>query len=338
MEPRRRGRATIHDVAAEAGVSKSLVSLVLRGKPGAGAETRERVHRVAAELGYSADPAAGMLARSARRVIGVTATLHNPFHADLVDRIYPLVEQRGYHVLLSGVVPSRTAAEAVDSLIRFRSDGVLLLGPSLGELNLDRLAEQTVLVAVGVRTKAAGVTSVHANEARGTRLLIDHLVSLGHQRIVHIDGGNMPASIERRRAYRAAMRRHGLDREVHVLAGDHTESSGARAMRQILSSSPSLPTAVFAYNDRSAVGVLDALFREGLRVPEDISVVGYDDSALAQLPGVRLTTVNQNPTRQAELAVDAVLAQIEGRQMEITDTAVDPRLVERATTAAPRSE
>jgi DNA-binding LacI/PurR family transcriptional regulator len=329
--PRRPGRPTMQDVAAHAGVSRALVSLVFRDQPGASEQTRKRIFRIADELGYRPDTAARLLARSHSGAIGVMVTMRNLFHADLVDSLYPVATELGYDILLSATAPTRDERRAVEALLSHRCEGLILLGPTLDAHDVAELAKQAATVVVG--RSFPGVAAVHAAEAHGVRQVIDHLVELGHTDIVHIDGGAGPGSTERRRAYRASMRRHKLADRIQVLPGDHTEASGAHAASTLLHTG--LPTAVFAGNDRTAFGLLDALRRAGLDVPHDVSVVGYDDSPLAQLSHIDLTTVNQNPARQAELAVRAVTDGLDAPDANLRDLAVPPALVVRGTTAPP---
>jgi DNA-binding LacI/PurR family transcriptional regulator len=326
----------MEDVAAKAGVSRALVSLVFRDQPGASETTRDRVYEAAAELGYRPDTAAQMLARSRTKVLGVMVTMRNTFHADLVDAIYPVAEDLGYDILLSATSPSRDERQAVEALLGHRCEGVLLLGPNLDPDYVTHVGRQSAVVPVGRRYPDCGVSSVHAAEAKGVRQVIDHLVELGHHDIAHVDGGDRPGAPERRKAYRAAMRRHGLTDHIRVLPGRHTEAAGVSAAQELLADPDRLPTAVFASNDRSAIGLLDTFQRAGLTTPGDISVAGYDDSLLAQLSHIDLTTVNQNPQRQGELAVRAAVEAIEHPDTGPQDHAVDPQLVIRGTTGKPR--
>ncbi|WP_243770295.1 LacI family DNA-binding transcriptional regulator [Amycolatopsis acidicola] len=330
-------RPTMSDVAARVGVSRALVSLVFRDEPGASDETREKVFAAARELGYRPDNAARMLARSRSKVLGVMLTVRNLFHADLVEGIYPVAERLGYEILLSGAAPPvRDERKAVDALLGHRCEGLILLGGHLDAEYVAEVGRQTAVAVVGRRFPGAGVDSVHVAEAKGVRQLIDHLTGLGHSAIVHIDGGTEAGSPERRRAYLNAMRRHGLGEHIRVLPGDHTEESGARAARDLLADRDNLPTAVFASNDRCAVGFLDAVWRAGLDVPGDLSVAGFDDNHLARLSHIDLTTVRQDPERQAELAVQAVVERLDGPGMEPRELVLQPGLVVRGTTGAPK--
>ncbi|PRX48198.1 LacI family transcriptional regulator [Prauserella shujinwangii] len=331
----RRARPTMADVAAKVGVSRALVSLVFRNEPGASKETRDRVFQAAEELGYRPDSAAQMLARSRSKVLGVMLTVRNPFHADLVEGIYPVAEELGYDILLSAAAPTRDERKAVEALLSHRCEALMLLGPKLESRDLAQLAERIPVVVLGRRFPGVEVDSVHTAEAKGVRQVIDHLVELGHADILHIDGGRGAGSVERRRAYRAAMRRHGLADRIRVLPGDHTEESGAQAAATLLADRENLPTAVFASNDRCALGFLDFVWRAGLQVPDDLSVVGFDDSHLAHLSHIDLTTVRQDPDRQAELAVRVVVERLSGERSEARELVLDPKFVARGTTGPP---
>lgn len=332
----RERRPTMADVAARVGVSRALVSLVFRNEPGASDETREKVFAAARELGYRPDSAARMLARARSRMLGVVFTIRNSFHADLIEAIYPAAEQLGYEILLSAALPARDERHAVDALLGHRCEGLLLLG---GYLEADYVAElgaRVPAVVVGRRFPNASVDSVHVAEANGVRQVIDYLVELGHRSILHIDGGDEAGAAERRRAYLGAMRRHGLAEQIRVLPGDHTEDAGARAAALLLGGRERLPTAVFASNDRSAVGFLDTAWRAGLDVPGDLSVAGFDDSNLAQLSHIDLTTVRQDPLRQAELAVRTVVERLEDPGLAPRELVLQPKLMVRGSTGAPR--
>ncbi|MDG9689346.1 LacI family transcriptional regulator [Streptomyces sp. Alain-F2R5] len=327
------------DVASRAGVSRALVSIVFRNQPGASPETRERVLRVADEIGYRPDSAARLLARGRSRTLGVMLTVHQPFQADLVEGIYPEAERLGYDVLLSANAPGRDEAKAIESLLSHRCGALILLGPGSDAADLDALGRRTVAVSVGRHVPGAHVDSVRTAEGKGVRQAIDHLVECGHRRIVHVDGGRGPGSAERRRAYRAAMRRHGLEAEIRVLPGDHTESSGIDAGRLLAAErdrGTPLPTAVLAGNDRCAMGVLISFTRTGIDVPGDVSLVGYDDSHLSHLMPVGLTTVRQDAVLMAEHAVRFAVERLENADLKPREAVLDPKLVVRGTSGAPR--
>ncbi|WP_030622074.1 LacI family DNA-binding transcriptional regulator [Streptomyces sclerotialus] len=329
------------DVAAEAGVSRALVSIVFRGRPGASQETRDRVLRVAAEIGYRPDNAARLLARGHSRTLGVMCTLHQPFQADLVESLYPQAERHGYDVLLSANAPGRDEAKSIEALISHRCEALILLGASSDTADLDALGHRTATVSVGRRVPGARVDSVHSAESKGVRQAMDHLAELGHRRIVHIDGGRQSGSVERRRAYRAAMRRHGLAEGIRVIPGAHDEGAGIEAGRLLLAErdrGEPLPTAILAGNDRCAMGVLMAFARAGVDVPGEVSVVGYDDSHLSHVMPVGLTTVRQDPVLMAEHAVRFAVERLAAGDREPREAVIDPKLVVRGTSGPPREE
>lgn len=325
---------TLEDVAARAGVSRALVSIVVRGVPGASDATRERVLRVAAELGYRPDSRARLLAGRRSRLLGVTLTLNHPFHADLVDGIYSTAEQLGYEVVLSAVTGQRDPRTAIDTLLDYRCAAAILIGALVREPALSALGERLPVVVLGQDARSAAVDVIRTADDVGIRLAVDHLAGLGHRAIAHVDGGRGPGSTARRAAYRTAMRRHGLGEHVRVVAGGESEPDGALAARSLIDDPP---TAVLTYNDRCAVGLLDVFVRTGIAVPDDVSVVGYDDSQVARLPYLQMTTVSQDAVQLASLAVRRTVARLEGEAVDAREVVLTPHLVVRGTTAEPGS-
>ncbi|MGP3961109.1 LacI family DNA-binding transcriptional regulator [Nonomuraea sp. 3N208] len=330
-------RSTLADVAARAGVSTALVSIVMRGAKGASASTRERVLQAAKEIGYRPDARARLLRSSRSRLLGVQFGLQQPFHADLVEGVYAAAEAACYLVALSAVAPSRGERHAVETLLADRCEALILLGPQAPAAQLEELAARLPVVSVARRLgrASAGVDVVRTADDDGARQAVDHLVSLGHRDIAHIDGGRAPGAADRRRGYRTAMSRHGLFGQVRILGGGLTEEDGAAAARVLLNGGP-LPTAVLAFNDRCATGVLDTFLRARVAVPDEVSVVGFDNSHLARLAHIDLTTVAQDIPRLASLAVGRAIARLEGEPASGKDIVVAPRLVTRGTTAPPR--
>jgi DNA-binding LacI/PurR family transcriptional regulator len=330
-------RPTLADVAARAGVSTALVSIVMRGAKGAGDRTRERVLQAAKEIGYRPDARARLRRSSRSRLLGVQFGLQQPFHADLVEGVYAAAEPAGYQIALSAVAPSRSERHAVETLLAERGEALILLGPQAPAAQLAELAAQLPVVSVArrlLRRTSAGVDVVRTADDDGARQAVDHLVALGHCDIAHIDGGTAPGAADRRRGYRTAMSRHGLSGHARVLPGGLTEEDGAAAARALLTGGPR-PTAIVAFNDRCATGVLDTFLRARLPVPGEISVVGFDDSHLARLAHIDLTTVGQDIPRLASLAVGLAIARLEGGPAPERESVIAPRLVTRSTTAAP---
>ena len=324
-------RPTLDDVARKAGVSRALVSIVMRGAAGASEQTRARVRAVADELGYRPDPRARRLREHRTKLIGVTFVAGQEFHADLVDGVYVAAERVGYDVVLSGVTPHRDERRALRTLVDDRCEGLLLVGSELPARELVDVDDRVPVVALARRVR--GVDSVRSDDAVGAALGIEHLVGLGHRRILYLDGGRAPGAAERSRGYRRASRAAGCPEWIG--SGGLTEREGAAAAGAMLAGE--LPTAVFAFNDRCALGVMDVLIRAGVSVPQRVSVLGYDDSPLAGLAHVDLTTVRQDSMALAEAAVGRLVARLDcvSGESGIVDVVCDPTLVVRGSTAPP---
>ncbi|HET9522461.1 MAG TPA: LacI family DNA-binding transcriptional regulator [Candidatus Limnocylindrales bacterium] len=333
-EPVRLRRPTLEDVAKASGVSRALVSIVIRRAPGASEATRERVLRVAAEIGYRPDARARLLATTSTRLIGVVFNVQHAFHADLLPGIYAAAETVGYEVVLSGTTPDHDERRAIDTLLGYRCDALLVLGAESSERRIADLATRLPVVVVGRRLAAARTDALRTDDAAGMRLAVEHLVGLGHEDIVHVDGGPGIKASDRRRGYRAAMRRAGLAGRIRIVAGGQTTEQGAAAGARVLALAEP-PTAIVAFDDDCAFGLIDALRSGGIAVPVGISVVGYDGSRFSRSPLSNLTTVGQDATALASLAVTRAVARLEGYEGTDHDVVLQPRLLVRGTTAAP---
>ncbi|WP_307109739.1 LacI family DNA-binding transcriptional regulator [Rhodococcus sp. SORGH_AS_0303] len=321
------------DVARAAGVSTALVSIVFRDSPGASDATRARVREIADELGYVRDRRASSLRQSHSRLLGVVFELQQPFHGDLVEHVYSAAARRGYEVALSAVAPSRGETAAIDSLRHDRCEATILLGSRLPEDELAALARTVPTVVVARRVDTPDTVTVRSDDVAGITLAVRHLEELGHRRIAFVDGDGAPGSEDRSAGFLDALS-HIDDSRAEVVRGGLTEDDGARAVEGLLDTEHP-PTAVIAFNDRCATGVLAALVARGLAVPRDMSVIGYDDSRVAGLDHVALTTVSQDAESLADAAVDAALT------LTVDDSApsivLTPSLVSRSTTGAPRA-
>ena len=327
-------RPTLEDVAERAGVSRALVSIVMRDVAGASELTRARVRRAADEIGYRPDPRARRLRQHRTKLIGVTFTAGQEFHADLVDGVYVAAEELGYDVVLSGVTPHRDEPRALRTLIDDRCEGLVLIGPEMPVRRLGDLAAKVPVVVVARRVR--GVDAVRSDDVAGAALGMDHLLGLGHRRILYLDGGRAPGAAERRRGYLRAARAAGIPELTHP--GGLTEREGAAAASAMFESQ-ALPSAVFAFNDRCALGVMDVLIRAGVRVPQEVSVLGFDDSPLAGLAHIDLTTIRQDSAGLARAAVQRLVARLD--EVSVDGSAVDivrePTLIVRGSTAPPRA-
>lgn len=323
-------RPTLMDVAQAAGVSRALVSIVMRGAPGAAESTRQKVFDAARALGYRPDSRARLLRSSRTKLIGLSFSSSQPFHAEIVDAAYAQANSRGYEIALSAVANGRAETRAVESLLDLGSEALIMISPTLSGEELDRYSSQVPVVSLLRDDVGELQDSVSSDDDAGIGLGVEHLAGLGHTKIVHVDGGTAVSAEQRKQAFRSEMQRRGL--EATVIPGGPGEEDGLRAAQYLRDC---LPTAVFAFNDRSALGLIEGLRANGLRVPSDVSVLGYDDSQLARLSYVQLSSVSQDAPLLAAAAVDRAVDRIEGR-VPAAHVVRTPHIVIRRTSAPPR--
>lgn len=329
-------RPTILDVAAHAGVSKSVVSRVLRGEAAVSAASRQAVWSAAEALGYRANAVARSLVQRRTYNVGVVVSdLHNIFFAEVLDGVYAAAASLGYRAFITTGNRDPVAEErAFEQLLELRADGVILAGPRIASDVVKAAAEIVPIAVVGSNLRLRGVDVVADDDMRGAQLAVKHLAGLGHREIALIDGGDGAGAAERRAGYQSAMTDLGLAANVRIQPGDFTENAGHEGARRLLARG-TRPTAIFASNDQSAVGALNAINEAGLRVPEDVSLIGYDNTALAALRHIALTTIHQPRSQIGEMAVKAVIRRIEKHGRAARHHILAPKLVVRATTGPP---
>jgi DNA-binding LacI/PurR family transcriptional regulator len=341
------------DVAAEAGVSRALVSIVFRDMPGASPASRDRVREAARRIGYRPNTAARQLARSAARTIGVLMTLRNPFHADIVEHLYTAAEPLGLDLMLATVGQMRDTDTGLATLAGYPCAGYVLLGPTCPVEDIAELDRISPAVVVGERAAEGTVDVVRSDDEAGVRLALDHLYALGHRRIAHI-GGAAGASMKARvDTYLDWMAHHCPKERPDLLPGEDTEEGGLTAAHQLASrknpgarvsggqrspgadastSPEDLPTAVLAANDRCAIGLLRGLGERGIDVPARVCLIGFDDTDIGQFGGLSLTTVHQDAAALAEVAMDYLADRVAGADTPPRLSVFTPVLRVRATT------
>lgn len=325
----------MEDVAARAGVSRALVSLVFRNEPGASDETRLKVRAAAAEIGYQLDTRARLLGSRQTQLIGVTFRVGHEFHAELLSQLYPAAESSGYELALSGVTAGRSEHRAAQDLLALRCDALILLGPTIKATHLRELGRQVPAVVVARPVAHDDIDVVRTDDEQGAALATRHLLELGHTRIAHVDGGRAPGAAERRRGYKATMREAGLGDLTTVIPGGLEDADGVAAVSRVRTDQPDC-TAVTVFNDQSAIGFLNSARLHGVRVPEQLSVVGYDNSKLSRSAWAELTTVAQDTSLLAHAAVAICVGRIDGEAAGQRQL-VAPSLFVGSTTGSPPS-
>ncbi len=329
------GKVTLGMVAAASGVSPSTVSRILNGSAVVSQEKREAIDRAIADLGFVPDPIARGLAGGRTLSIGViTQAIDSPFYGVALRAIEEELTRLGYSALfVSGNWDANDEARCVDLLRARRVDGMIVLNGRLGDQALARLAGEMPVVFTGRQVSGANIYAFDFDHFEGARIATEHLLSLGHRRIAFIAGDPIHSdSIERLRGYRAALEDARVTYEpALVMQGNYQEASGLAACTRLLDSGAPF-TAIFAANDQMAFGAAVALYRKGLRVPDDVSLVGVDNLPAAEHAIPPLSTVHQGAHELGRLAALSLLQLLAGKVP--TDTLPAPRLVVRDSTRA----
>ena len=336
-------RVTIVDVARHAQVSTTTVSKVLRNAYGASPAMRAKVRQAMADLGYRPHAAArGM--RGQTYTIGVMLPdMRNPFFADILDGLHESLDDTDYQMLLgTGGNGEKAEARLTEAMVDRQMDAIVLIAPISSRAYLERIAKVVPTVVVGRHGRSAAFDVVADDDHAGAALVVEHLADLGHRRIAHIDHYEtdpdrlieMPNAI-RAEGYRQAMRARGLAEEIDVVATSYTRNGGYVGAKQLLERRPR-PTAIFAGADFVAMGVLDAVAEAGLKVPDDISVAGYDNTTFAAFSPISLTSVDQAGAQMGRDTARLLLERIADRAKRSVQVRLSPTLIVRGSTAPPR--
>jgi DNA-binding LacI/PurR family transcriptional regulator len=327
---------TLEDVAARAGVGRGTASRVLNGSGQVSERARAAVLAAVEELGYVPNQAARTLVTRRTESVALVVSesedrlFGEPFFAAIVRGVGAALSAVG-HTLLLTVAQTPADRDRVERFLTSRHvDGVLLVSLHGDDPLPDRLESRGVPTVVGGRPAGhPPVSWVDVDNLRGGRLAVEHLVRGGRRRIATVAGPqDMAAGVERLAGYRAALDDAGLAADAELVAyGDFGERSGHAAAAALLDR-PDRPDAVFAASDPMAVGVLEALAERGLRAPDDVAVVGFDDSAVARHTAPPLTTVHQPVERMGREMVRVLLDRVAGRPEQLT-VLLEPHLVVR---------
>jgi LacI family transcriptional regulator len=334
---------TIHDVAAAAGVSKSTVSNVVRGAADVSEATRLRVQAAIAELNYKPNAIARQFVQQRTTMLGVlVGDLSNPYYAQMAQVVERAAFGHGYTTMFCNIDGTDEAITGVETLLQQRVAGIVFLSfvARTGEID-DALKRADVpIVFLGLSSRWAD--SVGPRDRQGGALAAEHLLELGHRRIAYVRTPLVEASGDRARhdGYRAALRRAGVAAlPIHTWTPGATSITVGRDARELASAlrGRDAPTALFVSNDIGAIALIEACEQLGLRIPDDLSVVGFDDIALAGLRRISLTTVAQPLDAQAKRAVGLLLERIAKPGGKACHEHAEVQLRVRDSTARPRS-
>jgi LacI family transcriptional regulator len=334
-------RSTLRDVARRAGVSTAAASKVLRGAYGVSPAMRERVQEAMSALAYRPNASArGM--RGKTFTVGVLISdVQNQFYDQVLSGLAPVFAGAEYEVFI-GPAGSTVESEIamVEAMIDHRMDGLVLVTPLMARSRLERFAAILPVVVVARGGAAEGYDTITTDDEAGSALIVDHLVALGHTAISYVtqdysdEDPTLPFRA-RARGYVDAMRRHGLADSIDLVATSWSHEGGFAAAEVFLGRE-TLPTAVHAGADVAALGLLSDLWDHGIDVPGAVSVAGYDNSPIGMLAPISLTSVDQGAGELGTRAAALLLERIGGRT-EPRAVRLQPTLVLRSTTSAPRS-
>lgn len=332
---------TIKDIAREVGVSPSTVSRALSDSPLISEKTKQNVKEVAQRLGYERNELARGLVKGSSGAVGlVVADITNPFFSDIAQGVGEVAHRFGYGVMLCDTAgKANRESDYIRLLRRKRVDGLILTSATMDDPYLKDLAKtRTPFILVSRLCRSVNAPYVVVDDRVGARLAVEHLINLGHQYIAFIGGpANVQSSRDRMATYREVLQEHGLaEKEEWMGFSDFTQTAGRKVGRQMLSL-PERPSAIFAANDMIALGVLEVAEEMGVLIPDDLSLVGYNDISYASLPRVQLTTVAQPTQEMGKIATEWLLSTIEEHKRHPLHCVLNPHLAVRRSTAPPAS-
>jgi len=331
----------IREIASRAKVSTATVSRTLNNIPTVDPRLARRVWKVVNEVGYYPNKLASGLVSGKSRVFGlIVSEITNPFFPEIVQTFENLAVENNYEILLTSTVHDPKRMElSVRRMIERRVDGVAILTFGMEDSLIQHLRFRKVpLVFVDVGPDFPGVSNIRINYQSGIRQGVQHLAALGHRQIAFITGPlHLKSAQARRTAFEKSMEEIGLAPEL-IVEGDHTMEGGMRLLTQLVRSE-TRPTAVMCSNDMTAIGVMREAYDQGIKVPQDLSLIGFDDIRLAQFIIPPLSTIRMSQTELARIAFESLISETE-RQAALkgrVDHELDTSLVLRRSTARART-
>jgi len=303
----------IREIARRAKVSTATVSRAINHIPTVDPQLAKRVWKVVDELGYYPNTQARALVSGRSRIFGlIVSEITNPFFPEIVQTFENLAVENNYEILLTSTVHDPKRMESsVRRMIERRVDGVAILTFGMEDALLDHLRFRKVpLVFVDVGPDAPGIVNIRIDYLNGIRQAVQHLAALRHTRIAFIAGPpNLKSAIARRAAFQTAMAEIGLSSDL-IIEGNHRMDGGMRALVEFRNSNKQ-PTALLCSNDMTAIGVMREAYDQNIKIPNDLSVIGFDDIRLAEFTIPPLTTVQMSQMELAKIAFQALLKEVQ---------------------------
>ena len=332
---------TIYDIAKEAGVSASTVSRVLNGSASVRKEKKERIQKIIEKYNFKPNALAKGLSDTATKTIGVIAAdIRNPFYASLFVACELAAEKAGYSVVLTNSLGVKEReVNQLDYLMQQRVDAIIQIGGRVDDLVTDDfyaeklrdICKTTPVVVTGKIDKAP-VYSVAIDQTRAMDIIMEHLIDLGHEKIAMVGGlMRVVSTYNKYNSYVGNLKKHGIKvRGEYVINGNYDPVSGYEGTNTLLDLGER-PTAIVAINDFAASGALRSIREHNLRVPEDISVVSFDNTYTADILSPKLTSVDYDYDHFGKLLVDTAVSVVKGENVEDAQM-VEPRLILREST------
>ncbi|SFS09292.1 transcriptional regulator, LacI family [Granulicella pectinivorans] len=342
-EPKRdpKRKIDIHYVAAHAGVSIATVSRALNRVPTVDPALAERVWKSVAELNYLPNTQARALVSGKSKLLGlIVSEITNPFFPELIQEFERVAVERGYEILIASTSHDPAKMEVVARrMLERKVDGVAIMTFGFGETFIERFAAIDIpSIFIDSPSKQPRSSTLSVDYREGLYEAVQHLAVLGHRKIGFITGPlHLVSAQARRTAFLDCLKSSGLPAEKSwIIEGDHTLDGGRDAMNKILALNH-WPTAIMCSNDMTAIGVQHALFEAKLRVPEDFSLIGFDNIHLAEYTIPPLTTIRMSCKDLAQKAVRSLLSHLQPDGRPETEAVIPTRLIVRQTTGAPKA-